>query len=118
MFLEKVEEEYIITQMGTSEGTQIKYKKDGYWYKKDNRGKEGLVEYLVSRLLTFSDMESGDYVLYEPGYINDIPGCRSKNFLQKGEELVTAYRQSECQLEFFNRRECKKGDSKTIFRLS
>ncbi|MDE6627466.1 MAG: hypothetical protein K2K56_14010 [Lachnospiraceae bacterium] len=92
MFREDVEEEYIITQIGTSEGTQIKYKKDGFWYKKDNRGNEGMVEYLVSKLLTFSDMAMDDYVLYEPGYINDIPGCRSKNFLREGEELVTVYR--------------------------
>ncbi|MDE5779358.1 MAG: hypothetical protein K2I10_12775 [Lachnospiraceae bacterium] len=92
MFHEKVEEEYIVTQMGTSEGTQIKYKKGDYWYKKDSRGKEGMAEYLVSKLLTFSDIEPAGYVLYEPGYINDIPGCRSKNFLQEGEELVTVYR--------------------------
>lgn len=92
MFREKVEEEYIVTQVGTSEGTQIKYKKDGYWYKKDNRGREGLAEYLVSKLLTFSDIGSESYVLYEQGYINDISGCRSENFLQAGEELVTIYR--------------------------
>ncbi len=92
MFQEKVEEEYIVTQAGTSEGTQIKYKKGDYWYKKDNRGKEGLAEYLVSKLLTFSGMEQTDYVLYEQGYINGIPGCRSKNFLGEGEELVTIYR--------------------------
>ena len=84
MFQEKVEEEYIVTQAGTSEGTQIKYKKGDYWYKKDNRGKEGLAEYLVSKLLTFSGMEQTDYVLYEQGYINGIPGCRSKNFLGEG----------------------------------
>lgn len=92
MFRENVEEEYVITQTGTSEGTQVKYKKDGYWYKKDSRGREGLSEYLVSRLLTFSDMESKDYVLYEQGYINGAPGCRSKNFLGNGEELITVYR--------------------------
>ena len=92
MFQENVEEEYVITQTGTSEGTQIKYKKDGYWYKKDSRGKEGLSEYLVSKLLTFSDMEPKDYILYEQGCINGAPGCRSKNFLADGEELITIYR--------------------------
>ncbi len=92
MFRERIENEYIVTQMGTSEGTQIKYKKGDYWYKKDSRGKEGLTEYLVSKLLTFSDLAAYDYILYEPGYINDISGCRSKNFLREGEELVTFYR--------------------------
>ena len=38
-----IESQYIVMQEGTSEGTQIKYKKDGYWYKKDSRGKEGKI---------------------------------------------------------------------------
>lgn len=92
MFQERIEDAYIVTQMGTSEGTQIKYKKDDYWYKKDSRGKEGLTEYLVSKLLTFSDLEDSEYILYEPGYINDVSGCRSENFLGEEEELVTFYR--------------------------
>ena len=46
MFYENIENQYIVMQEGTSEGTQIKYKKDGYWYKKDSRGNEGLTEYL------------------------------------------------------------------------
>lgn len=92
MFQERIEDAYIVTQMGTSEGTKIKYKKGDYWYKKDSRGKEGLTEYLVSKLLTFSDLEDSEYILYEPGDINDISGCRSKNFLGEGEELVTFYR--------------------------
>lgn len=92
MFQERIEDAYIVSQTGTSEGTQIKYKKGEYWYKKDNRGKEGLAEYLVSRMLTFSDLKTSDYILYEPGYINDISGCRSLNFLKEGEELVTFYR--------------------------
>lgn len=92
MFQERIEDAYIVTQMGTSEGTQIKYKKGDYWYKKDSRGKEGLTEYLVSKLLTFSDLAVSEYILYEPGYINDVSGCRSENFLGEGEELVTFYR--------------------------
>lgn len=47
MFSEKISNEYIVTQQGTSEGTQIKYKKGNYWYKKDHRGHEGMAEYLV-----------------------------------------------------------------------
>ncbi len=45
LFHEDIGREFIIMQAGTSEGTQIKYRKDGYWYKKDNHGHEGLAEY-------------------------------------------------------------------------
>ena len=38
MFKEEIGNEFIVIQEGTSEGTQIKYRKDGFWYKKDNRG--------------------------------------------------------------------------------
>ena len=92
MFKEELEEHYIVTQVGTSEGTQIKYKKDNYWYKKDNRGNEGLAEYLVSKLLTFSNMDADEYIIYEQGKINGTSGCRSENFLKEGEELITFYR--------------------------
>ena len=67
MFSENIGNDYIVIQEGTSEGTQVKYKKDGYWYKKDNRGNEGRA-------------------------INGKSGCRSKNFLDEEEELVTFYR--------------------------
>jgi len=46
MFEENLDSAYIVMQEGTSEGTQIKFKRKGYWYKKDNRGQEGLTEYL------------------------------------------------------------------------
>ena len=44
MFKEKIGNEFIVIQEGTSEGTQIKYRKDGFWYKKDKR--EQLMEVL------------------------------------------------------------------------
>lgn len=77
---------------GTSEGTQVKYRKGDYWYKEDNRGREGLTEYLVSHFLTFTDLQSEEYVLYEQGYINEKRGCRSKDFLAENESLLTFYR--------------------------
>jgi hypothetical protein len=92
MFTETIDESYVVTQVGTSEGTQIKYYKDGFWYKKDNRGNEGLTEYLVSRMLAFSGLKSNEYVKYECGIINGNTGCRSKNFLEPDEELITLYR--------------------------
>ncbi len=92
MFRETIENEYIVIQEGTSEGTQMKYRKGDYWYKKDCRGKEGLVEYLVSEMLKYSTLDLAEYVVYEYGCINEARGCRSKNFLEAGEELITFYR--------------------------
>lgn len=92
MFCENIESQYIVMQEGTSEGTQIKYKKDGYWYKKDSRGKEGLAEYLVSELMKYTSLDPAEYVRYENGTINGISGCRSKDFLKKDQELITFYR--------------------------
>jgi hypothetical protein len=92
MFRETLDESYVVTQIGTSEGTQIKYFKDGYWYKKDNRGAEGLTEYLVSKMLTFSDLNTDEFVMYECGFVNGSAGCRSRNFLEPDEELITLYR--------------------------
>ncbi len=92
MFDVMIDENYIVEQSGTSEGTQVKYKKDDYWYKLNNRGNEGLCEYLVSKLLTFTDLAKDDYIVYEQGMINHKPGCKSKNYLKKGEEFVTIYR--------------------------
>lgn len=92
MFNVKIGKEYLVYQQGTSEGTQVKFKKGGYWYKLDSRGNEGLCEYLCSRLLHFSNLNPEEYVIYEQGTINDKNGCRSQNFLNKDEELITLYR--------------------------
>ena len=37
--------------MGTSDGTQIKYYKDNYWYKINSMGGEDEAEYLASGIL-------------------------------------------------------------------
>lgn len=92
MFKEEIGNEYIVIQEGTSEGTQIKYKKDNFWYKKDNRGQEGLTEYLVSKFLEFTSLKNEEYISYEKGTINGSNGCRSKNFLGIDDELITFYR--------------------------
>lgn len=73
---------------GSSEGTQLKFFCDGYWYKQDV-SREGIVEYLVSKLLTFTTLSPTDYVLYEYGKINGKSGCRSKSFTSSGKRLIT-----------------------------
>lgn len=73
---------------GSSEGTQLKFFCDGYWYKQDV-SREGIVEYLVSKLLTFTTLLPTDYVLYEYGKINGKSGCRSKSFTSSVKRLIT-----------------------------
>ena len=91
-FSETIDQRYVVDINGTSEGTQRKYFKDDYWYKEDREGHEGLVEYLISNFLSFTDLAKDEYVLYEQGFINGRSGCRSKNFLQNGENFITFYR--------------------------
>lgn len=88
----ELDSDYIIQDSGTSEGTQIKYKKDGYWYKLDRDGNEGLVEYLTSKLLSFSDLKKDDYIDYDQVLINGKTGCRSADYLSEGESFITIYR--------------------------
>ncbi len=92
MFDIKIGEEFLVDTQGTSDGTQLKYFHEGYWYKEDNVEREGEVEYLVSQLLNFSDLRPNEYVIYEQGKINGRKGCRSKNFLGADESFITLER--------------------------
>lgn len=74
-------------------GMTDKYYKDGYWYKKNLRGYEGKSEAICSMILDNSSLaEAIPYARYEECLINGQPGCRSKNFLGKGENLITFQR--------------------------
>lgn len=68
----------------SSKGNQLKFERDGIWYKADYLGYEGLVEYTVSKLLGFSDLDANEYVDYDLEQIsyngNIYNGCRSKDF--------------------------------------
>ena len=88
MFNVTLSNDLIMNIDGTSEGTQTKFYYKGYWYKTDIFD-EGIVEYLVSKLLTFSNLPSKSYVIYEYGKINGNNGCKSKDFLKQGYELIT-----------------------------
>ena len=48
----------------TSKGNQLKWKCDGYWYKADHMGYEGLAETIVSALLAKSTVKYS-FVAYE-----------------------------------------------------
>ena len=49
----------------SSKGNQLKWENEGIWYKADYMGYEGLVEYVVSRLLEKSSLKQEEYVLYK-----------------------------------------------------
>lgn len=85
-----LDEKYRYFSKTTSKGTQIKYKKGDYFYKINKNGNEGFVEYLISRLLKYSDLPDYGFVDYEYCKINGNLGCRSKNFLAtSNEEFVS-----------------------------
>lgn len=52
-----IEDRDIYNSASTTKGTQIKYKKDNYFYKLDKMGKEGFVEYLTTILLLHSELK-------------------------------------------------------------
>jgi len=67
-----------------SKGNQIKWYKNGVWYKADYLGYEGLAEHICSALLKASNVKS--FVEYEIIVINETEGkdsylgCKSNNF--------------------------------------
>lgn len=78
----------------SSKGNQMKWLQDGYWYKADQFGYESLAETVTSSLLQESHIEN--VTRYEPVYIiykgKQYRGCRSKNFRQEEEVLVSLER--------------------------
>ena len=68
----------------SSKGNQMKFKIGGNWYKADYMGYEGLAEYVVSCLLSFSSLNETEYVKYETEVIkykeNTFVGCKSRDF--------------------------------------
>ena len=92
MFQIKIFNDYMILNGGSSDGMQIKYFKDGYWYKTDAFGSEGMIEYLVSGVLKYTNLKPNEFVSYDMGYINSHPGCKCKNFLKSNEIFITCNR--------------------------
>ena len=80
----------------SSKGNQEKWLDSDKWYKIDQFGYEALAETLISRLLEFSNIETDfpfKFVRYYMQKLNvhklDRVGCVSKNFLKKGESIIT-----------------------------
>ena len=79
----------------SSKGNQLKFSRDGIWYKADYTGYEGLVEYTVSKLLKYSDLSDDEYVDYDLEQIDYngriFNGCMSRDFTN-GKNLITLER--------------------------
>lgn len=74
----------------TSKGDQAKWQIGETWYKADHMGYEGLAEVVAARMLQRSAISN--FVDYEPVQIQVegklVPGCASRNFLERGERLI------------------------------
>lgn len=86
----KLDPKALIMVTGSSKGTQDKYYDNGYWYKINSKGYEGLSEYLVSKFLSCTNIDN--YVTYEKCTINGKSGCRSYNFLNPNENFISFQR--------------------------
>ncbi len=79
----------------SSKGNQLKFERNGIWYKADYAGYEGLVEYVISKLLKKSTLEAAEYVDYDLEQIeyNQIcfNACKSNDFTE-GWQLITLER--------------------------
>ena len=79
----------------SSKGNQLKFFRDGFWYKADYMGYEGLAEYTISKLLALSDLKPDEFVDYELEQIeyngNIFNGCKSRDFTN-GWNLITLER--------------------------
>ncbi|MCM1122085.1 MAG: hypothetical protein NC416_05845 [Eubacterium sp.] len=80
----------------SSKGNQLKWENGGIWYKADYTGYEGLAEYIISGLLSYSDLTPAEYVVYHTEEIrykyNRYRACKSDNFLPEGWKLITLER--------------------------
>ena len=84
------------TNTPSSKGNQLKFTDGHIWYKTDYTGYEGLSEYVVSELLTYSNLEPLEFVRYRTETIvygeSTLLGCKSPDFLPHSSQLITLER--------------------------
>lgn len=85
----KLDEKDLYVCRTSTKGTQAKYERNGYFYKVNSIGNEGLTEHIVSRFIRCTDIPERLQVYYEYCSINGKLGCRSKNFLRDNESFVS-----------------------------
>lgn len=80
----------------SSKGNQLKWCKDGIWYKADYTGYEGFAEYVISNLLKKSNIPEDLLCIYDTETIQygnvTYNGCKSEEFLKNGQQLITLER--------------------------
>ena len=80
----------------SSKGNQLKWEKDGIWYKADYTGYEGLAEYVISQLLRKSTLRKDEFVIYELEQVRYkrqiFNGTKSDDFLKADWQIVTLKR--------------------------
>ncbi len=80
----------------SSKGNQLKWENAGIWYKADYTGYEGLAEFVISRLLKYSNLDETEYIEYEIEeikYKNQIfLGAKSKDMLEDDWQIITLER--------------------------
>ena len=97
MFMVELFEQNIKTNTRqSSKGNQLKWENEGIWYKADYTGYEGLAEYVISHLLKLTNLNEGEYVLYEPEQIKYkrqiYNGVRSRTFIDEDWQIITLER--------------------------
>lgn len=85
-----IDDRYRYLAKSHSDGEQTKFYRNGYYYKLNKSGNEGYVEHLVSVLLSCTDLDKNDYVIYEYCTINNKLGCRCKDFVNNKGQFLTA----------------------------
>ncbi|MBP3338643.1 MAG: hypothetical protein J6L69_04505 [Lachnospiraceae bacterium] len=94
--VELIEKDIKTNDRKSSKGNQLKWEKDGIWYKADYTGYEGLSEYMVSHLIVKSNVNEASYILYDTEKIHykhsEYTGCKSKEFLSNDCQLITLER--------------------------
>lgn len=76
----------------TSIGNQNKWESDGYFYKADYLGYEGLSEVIACQIAKQTNLTQYPIVMYEPFAENNIVGCKSKLFTSTTIREQTLYR--------------------------
>ncbi|MGJ9382853.1 hypothetical protein [Salipaludibacillus sp. CF4.18] len=80
-----------------SKGNQIKWYKNGYWFKANDFGYEDIAEWVASAVLNYSSLDKSMYVDYGLCSATDDDSKRhrssySRNLIPKGSELITIHR--------------------------
>ena len=94
--IELFEQDKKVQSRQSSKGNQLKWENEGYWYKADYTGYEGLSEYIVSNLLSRSTLREDEYVTYDLEQIKYrtqiFNGVKSKDFVAEGWQIITLER--------------------------